>query len=104
MATLELVYYTQCVELVKDPKIDTDTPRDFKMAAHYGKKSLGPGGVPIKSIYVLQVVDTLFTEGVSPTKELGESGIGEPPEVRGDKGQVYRGPPPMNPQTVVCGN
>ena len=28
------------------------------------------------------VVDTLFTEGVSPTRE-GEGGRGEPPEVRG---------------------
>ena len=30
------------------------------------------------------VVDTLFTEGVSPTRE-GEGGKGEPPEVRGGK-------------------
>ena len=41
---------------------------------------------PDNPVFVpMTVVDTLFTEGVSPTRE-GKSGKGEPPEVRGGIG------------------
>ena len=54
LATLELIYYIQCVGLVKDPKW-TRTPPAISKWPHNREKTLrGPGGVPIKSIHVLQ--------------------------------------------------
>ena len=53
------------------------------------------------------VVDTLFTEGVSPTRE-GEGGRGEPPEVRGGIGTGVLGatanePPGFARPTAIAG-